>query len=92
MAHLSHPKAGFHDRRVSVRRASDMPDIRMLKLQEVLSLCAMSRSSIYDAIKHGEFPAPIYIRGRSTRWISQEIQDWLASRILHQRTKPEQQQ
>ena len=91
MAHLSFTKSEFRDRRINVRRASDMPYIRMLKLQEVLSLCAMSRSSIYEAIKHGEFPAPIYVRGRSTRWVSQEVQDWLASRILRQRTNPEQQ-
>ena len=66
-----------------------MPAYRLLKLQDVLTLCAMSRTSIYDAIKHGQFPAPVHVHGRSTRWVSKDVHDWLAARVLQQRTKLE---
>ncbi|KQQ45913.1 hypothetical protein ASF61_19960 [Duganella sp. Leaf126] len=69
-----------------------MQDYRLLRLQDVLTLCAMSRTSIYDAIKHGQFPSPVHVHGRSTRWVSKDVHDWLAARILQQRTKHEQPQ
>ena len=86
MAHTIPPTADFRDRRITTRRASDMPDVRLLRLQDVLTLCALSRTSIYDAIKNHQFPAPIHIHGRCTRWVSKDVHDWLATRIQRQRT------
>ena len=42
------------------RRAGTQPaDVRFIRLKEVLAICGKSRSSVYEAIKKGEFPRPI---------------------------------
>ncbi|MQA21686.1 helix-turn-helix transcriptional regulator [Rugamonas rivuli] len=51
-------------------------DLRLIRIKEVLAICGMSRSSIYDAIKKGEFPAPVKLRGRSSAWIWSEVIQW----------------
>jgi prophage regulatory protein len=54
---------------------------RFLRLPEVLNQIGMSRSSMYDAIKRGDFPAPIPLGGKSVAWLSTEIETWMASRV-----------
>jgi hypothetical protein len=34
-------------------------DVRFIRLKEVLAICGMSRSSVYESIKKGAFPAPV---------------------------------
>ena len=53
------------------------PPIRLICLQEVLAMCGKSRSSVYELIKKGEFPAPVKLRGRSSAWVDREILQWL---------------
>lgn len=58
------------------RRAAPQP-IRFLRLKEVLAICGKSRSSIYDAIRKGEFPRPVKLGANSSAWINSEIDDWI---------------
>jgi len=51
-------------------------DFRLIRLKEVLAICGKSRSSVYDAIKKGQFPSPVKLRGRSSAWIKSEILQW----------------
>jgi prophage regulatory protein len=51
-------------------------ELRFIRLKEVLAICGKSRSSVYDAIKKGQFPAPIKLHGRSSAWIKSEILQW----------------
>jgi prophage regulatory protein len=60
---------------------------RLIKLGEVLSICAMSRSSMYDAIKKGQFPAPVKLSTRSCAWVKSEVLQWVESRIEAARDK-----
>jgi prophage regulatory protein len=59
----------------AVRRAI-VPTIRFLRLKEVLAICGKSRSSVYDAIKKGDFPKPVKLSGRSSAWIKSEVEQW----------------
>ncbi|MFA1667573.1 helix-turn-helix transcriptional regulator [Chromobacterium piscinae] len=52
-----------------------------MRLPEVISTCGLSRSSVYDAIKRGSFPAPVSLGGKSVAWLSSEIDVWMAGRI-----------
>lgn len=63
------------------RRDTDKPAMRFLRLKEVLAICGKSRSSIYDAIKRGEFPRPVKLGENSSGWIDTEIEDWMRGRI-----------
>jgi prophage regulatory protein len=59
-----------------VNNASGPGELRFIRLKEVLAICGKSRSSVYDAIKKGEFPAPIKLHGRSSAWIKSEVLQW----------------
>lgn len=55
--------------------------VRFLRLPEVISQCGLSRSTLYDAIKQGRFPAPVPLGAKSVAWLSTEIDHWMAERI-----------
>lgn len=65
---------------------SSQPEIRFIRLPEVLALCGKSRSSIYAAIKKGEFPAPVKLSVRSSAWIKSEIAAWAEARVTASRS------
>lgn len=52
-----------------------------LRLKQVKTLTGLSRSWIYDAIRRGNFPAPINIGARAVAWTEQSIADWQSLRI-----------
>ncbi|WP_136415545.1 AlpA family transcriptional regulator [Herbaspirillum sp. ST 5-3] len=56
-------------------------NIEFLKLAVVMGKTGKSRSSIYQAIKDGEFPAPVRIGPRAVAWTSTSIAEWQQSRI-----------
>ena len=56
-----------------------------LRLKQVKILTGFSRSWIYDAIRRGDFPAPISIGSRAVAWPEQSIAEWQAQRIEQSR-------
>lgn len=52
----------------------------LIKLPEVIQETALSRSSIYAAMKLGLFPAPVKIGRRAVAWRAEEIEQWRISR------------
>ena len=59
-----------------------MNDSRLLlRLPEVIQMTGLSRSTIYDAVKTGNFPAPIKLARRSSAWVHSEILDYVNSKI-----------
>lgn len=58
-----------------------------LRLDQVLAKSGHSKTTLYAAIKRGDYPAPLK-RGRSSLWIASEVQsaiDAEASRLMAQR-------
>ena len=53
---------------------------RALKLEEVLGLVSLSSATVYRMMSRGEFPRSVRIGVRATRWRSDEVEEWLASR------------
>ncbi|MBU0593844.1 MAG: AlpA family phage regulatory protein [Gammaproteobacteria bacterium] len=56
-----------------------------LRLKQVKLQTGFSRSWIYEAIRRGDFPAPISIGARAVAWTEQSIADWQALRIEQSR-------
>ena len=54
---------------------------RFLRLPEVLHLCGLSRSSVYDLISRESFPKQISLGGKNVAWAQSEITAWMADRI-----------
>jgi len=53
----------------------------LLRLKKVNAVTGMSRSWIYEAIRRGEFPAPIQLGARAVAWDSASIAAWQVARI-----------
>lgn len=52
----------------------------ILRIRDVRSRTGMSRSSIYAAIRRGEFPKQVQLSRRSVGWLETAIQQWISSR------------
>ncbi|EAA9288292.1 AlpA family phage regulatory protein [Salmonella enterica] len=59
-----------------------MAVIRILKIQEVLHRCSISRASLYRLISKGHFPSQLRLapEGRSVGWLEEDIEGWISSR------------
>jgi len=55
--------------------------IRITRLPEVKALTGLSRSTIYQRISEGTFPAQINLGARAVGWIEKDIQGWIESRV-----------
>lgn len=53
----------------------------ILRLPDVIIRTGLSRSSIYNAIKSGNFPDRVSLGPRATGWRSTDIDEWIESRI-----------
>jgi prophage regulatory protein len=61
-------------------RGSSQPE-RLLRLPDVEALVGLRKSSIYDAIKRGEFPHPVRLSRRAVCWPASVIEAWIQARI-----------
>lgn len=55
--------------------------LTILRRKQVESRVGLSRSTIYDRIKAGTFPAPISLGEKAVGWIESEIDAWLTAQI-----------
>ena len=53
---------------------------RFLKLQEVLDLIKVSKSTLYAMVNQGRFPKPVRVGCRGSRWRESEVLQWMATR------------
>ena len=53
---------------------------RIIRLREVTARVGLSRSTIYEKISVGDFPAPVALGGRRVGWWEAEVDQWITSR------------
>jgi len=58
---------------------------RILRIRAVKDRCGLSRSTLYNRIASGEFPAPISLGARSVGWLESEVDAWIGSCIASRR-------
>ena len=56
-------------------------DLRLLRISDVCARIGIHRSNVYRLVAAGKFPRPITIGERSSAWLSDEIDAWLAQRV-----------
>ncbi|MDK2632684.1 AlpA family transcriptional regulator [Pantoea stewartii subsp. indologenes] len=54
---------------------------RFMRLPEVIHVCGLSRSTIYDLISREAFPAQISLGGKNVAWAASEVNAWMNERI-----------
>ena len=52
-----------------------------LRIDQVLKIVPICRSSIYMMIADGEFPAPKKLGKRAAAWSKKEIAEWVESKL-----------
>lgn len=55
--------------------------LTILRRKQVEARTGLSRSTIYDRIKAGTFPAPVSLGEKAVGWIESEVDAWLVARI-----------
>jgi prophage regulatory protein len=78
-----------HDRDVSIRlgrqakaataESGQLGELALLRLPQVLAILPISRSTWWDGVKRGRFPAPVRIGPRTTAWRASDIRELIAS-------------
>jgi len=58
---------------------------RLLNLEEVTRLTALSRATVYRAIASGDFPPPVKF-GRVSRWPASEVSNFLSALVAKRST------
>ena len=53
---------------------------RILRLPEVLVRVGLSRSTVYQLMAAGDFPASVRLTPNAVGWRSDDIDGWIASR------------
>ncbi len=54
---------------------------RLLRLPEVCSLVGLGKTSIYDRVRDGTFPAPVKLSRRAVCWPAAAVDAWITERI-----------
>lgn len=55
--------------------------IRLIRLKEVMSICGLSRATIYKYMSEGTFPKNVSLGGRATAWSLAEVEFWVSERL-----------
>ncbi len=53
---------------------------KILLINEVITLCRLSRSAIYNGMKRGTFPQSIALTDKKIAWRASDIEKWIESR------------
>lgn len=55
--------------------------LTILRRKQVEARTGLSRSTIYERIRAGTFPAPVSLGAKAVGWIEAEIDGWLAAQV-----------
>ena len=61
---------------------------QFIRLPKVLRRTGLSRTALYEQIRHKTFPKPIQIAKRSVAWTDEDVNRWCNERIAQSRLAP----
>jgi prophage regulatory protein len=51
------------------------------RLPEVLRQTGLSRSTIYEMVRRGDFPRQVQLGRRAVGWIADDVDEWIHSKV-----------
>jgi prophage regulatory protein len=54
---------------------------KISRLPDVIGQTGLSRSTLYELIRRGDFPRQIRLGPRAVGWVDSDIDDWIRRRI-----------
>jgi prophage regulatory protein len=58
-----------------------MTSRKFIKLKDVMDRTGLPRSTIYLRMSQGVFPKPVSLGCATSRWVEDEVAEWMESRI-----------
>jgi len=58
------------------------PQLRLVRLPEVIHRVGLGKTAIYSRIRAGEFPRPVDLGG-VVAWVESEIDAWIEAKIAN---------
>lgn len=55
--------------------------VRLIRIDEVLHICGLSRSALYASIQKGDFPSQVKLSSKSSAWGYSEVLAWVNEKI-----------
>ncbi|WP_394560457.1 helix-turn-helix transcriptional regulator [Aquipseudomonas alcaligenes] len=55
--------------------------MKVIRLQQVMEMTGLGRSTVYKYVSEDWFPKPIPLGGRSVGWLESEVSEWILGRI-----------
>jgi prophage regulatory protein len=68
-------------------RAPSSPRV-ILRLRQVVARTGLARSTLYERIQAGTFPAQISLGPRAVGWLESDVEAWIAGRPKHSWDEP----
>jgi prophage regulatory protein len=59
---------------------------RLIRIDEVLHICGLSRSALYASIQKGDFPVQVKLSKKASAWLYSEILAWISERAERRNT------
>jgi prophage regulatory protein len=57
-----------------------VPGEVLLRQPAVLARIGLSKSTLWELVRRGQFPRPVRISSRAVAWRSSEVERWIAER------------
>ena len=54
---------------------------RFIRMPVVLDISGLSKTTIYEYVSRGEFPAPVSLGAKSVAWVESEVVAWMDAKI-----------
>ena len=64
-----------------------LPETGFMRLPAVLALAPVSKSTLWNWVSSGRFPAPVKLGPRVTAWRVEDVRAWLAERAAATESK-----
>ncbi|ALY86943.1 AlpA family transcriptional regulator [Pseudomonas aeruginosa] len=61
--------------------------MKVIRLQQVMEMTGLGRSTVYKYVSENWFPKPISLGGRSVGWLESEVKEWILDRIEERDTQ-----
>lgn len=55
--------------------------MKIIRLQQVMEMTGLGRSTVYKYVSENWFPKPVPLGGRSVGWLESEVFEWVLSRV-----------
>ncbi len=77
---------GLPAHRPDVAGAGHTPTIRVLRLDDVMQITGLGKTTIYQLQNTGEFPRRVKMTTQAVGWIEDEVRSWIKTRMAARTT------